>query len=356
MTLKRILIMAGGTGGHVFPGLALAQYCQERGVEVHWLGTEIGLEARLVPAAKIPLHLIQIKGLRGKGIMARLTAPFAILRALWQSLRIIRQIKPDVVMGMGGFVSGPGGIAAYLCGVPLLVHEQNAKPGMTNVWLAKVAKRVLAGFPDSFTKDISAIAVGNPVRKAIEALPAPSYTEHTPFHLLVLGGSLGAQALNETVPAALSLLPADCRPKVRHQTGEKHWDKTKKIYENNQIDADVKPFIEDMAESYAWADVVLCRAGALTVAELCVAGRGAIFVPFPFAVDDHQTANAFYMVQQGAAKCVPQAQLSAAHLAELLKELTVSPDKRVAMAKAAYELRNVQVVEKIYDICEEVCR
>ena len=356
MTLKRILIMAGGTGGHVFPGLALAQFCREQGVDVHWLGTELGLEARLVPAANIPLHLVQIKGLRGKGWLARLTAPFAIFRALWQSLRIIRRIKPDIVMGMGGFVSGPGGLAAWISGVPLLVHEQNAKPGMTNLWLAKVAKRVLAGFPQAFGPDGKAILVGNPVRKAIEALPAPSCTERTPFHLLVLGGSLGAQALNETVPEALSLLPPNLRPIVRHQTGEKHWEKTQKLYENKGLMGDVQAFIEDMAQSYAWADVVLCRAGALTVAELCVAGRGAIFVPFPFAVDDHQTANAFYMVQQGAAKCVPQAQLSAAHLAELLKELTVSPDKRVAMAKAAYELRNVQVVEKIYDICEEVCR
>ncbi len=355
MTLKRILIMAGGTGGHVFPGLALAQYCREQGVDVHWLGTELGLEARLVPAANIPLHLIQIKGLRGKGWMTRLLAPFAILRALWQSLRIIRQVKPDVVMGMGGFVSGPGGLAAWISGVPLLVHEQNAKPGMTNVWLAKVAKRVLAGFPNAFTQEIQAVSVGNPVRKAIEALPAPTTTERTPFHLLVLGGSLGAQALNETVPEALSLLPPEYRPIVRHQTGDRHLASAKKLYENKKLAADVQAFIEDMAEAYAWADVVLCRAGALTVAELCVAGRGAIFVPFPFAVDDHQTANAFYMVQQGAAKCVPQAELTPAHLADLLKELTVSPDKRVAMAKAAYELRNVQVVEKIYDICEEVC-
>ena len=357
--LKRVLIMAGGTGGHVFPGLAVADYMNQQGVDVHWLGTAQGIESRLVPEAGFPLHLIQIGGLRGKGIKSLIMAPWRIVNAVWQARRIIHAVDPNVVIGMGGFASGPGGLASWLCGVPLVIHEQNAKPGLTNRVLAHLAKRVLSGFPDVFKASNKVVAIGNPVRVEIAKLPPPS-VRVTParerFHLLVLGGSLGAKALNDVVPQALSRLGEDERPEVIHQTGEKHFDEAKKSYESMGVKANLSPFVKDMAEVYSWADMVLCRAGALTVAELCSAGVGAIFVPFPFAVDDHQTANAEFMVKRGAALCVQQTELTEARLADIVVEFSRSPEKRLGMAEAAYALRQVEVAKKIYDICREVCR
>jgi UDP-N-acetylglucosamine--N-acetylmuramyl-(pentapeptide) pyrophosphoryl-undecaprenol N-acetylglucosamine transferase len=357
--LQRVLIMAGGTGGHVFPGIALANYLRLQGVDVHWLGTNQGLEARVVPEAGIPLHAVTIKGVRGKGIKTLLLAPFKITASILQSLKLIKSIQPDVVVGMGGYVSGPGGIAAWLSRRPLIIHEQNAIAGYTNKLLGKFAYKVLTGFPGAFKASTHVMTIGNPVREAIEHLPPPierfKSSTSRPLHLLVLGGSLGAQALNSVIPEVLALLSQDEKPEVLHQTGEKHFEETKKLYESSNLRVDIKPFIEDMAAAYAWADMVICRAGALTVAELCSAGLGAVFVPFPFAVDDHQTANAFYMVKQQAAYCIQQSELTAERLTAIVREFALAPEKRLAMANAAYALRQPNVVEKIYNVCKESC-
>lgn len=354
--LKRVLIMAGGTGGHVFPGLAVARFLSSQGVEVHWLGTERGLEAKVVREAGIPLHTISITGIRGKGLRTLLAAPVQIVRAVWQANNVLKAVKPDVVIGMGGFASGPGGLASWMKRCPLIIHEQNAKAGLTNKLLSRLAKKVLAGFPDAFNS-LSQV-VGNPVRQEIEQLPSPSDRFARPssrLRLLVLGGSLGAQALNEKIPEAIRLLPETSRPEIIHQTGEKHFSDAKKHYETSGVQAKLVPFVEDMAAAYAWADLVICRAGALTVAELCSVGLGAIFVPFPFAVDDHQTANAHFMVKREAAICVQQSDLTVSRLAAMISELSQQPDKRVRMAKAAYELRSTNVAAHIYQICKEVC-
>lgn len=349
--------MAGGTGGHVFPGLACAHYFREQGVEVHWLGTENSFEAKIVPEANISFHAIQIGGLRGKGIKTLVLAPFGIFKAIRQARQVIQKIKPDVVIGMGGYASGPGGVASWLLGIPLVIHEQNAKAGFTNRLLSHVAKRVLQGFPNAFQASAKVMTIGNPVRREIEEVPAPEERlpkDHRPLRLLVLGGSLGAKAINEMVPGSLALMDADHRPEVFHQTGEKLFAETEKIYAAKGLNVNLVPFVKDMANVYAWADVVLCRAGALTVAELCTVGLGAIFVPFPHAVDDHQTANAEYMVKNNAAICVQQRDLSEKKLAELVMQFVGAPAKLLDMALAAYQLRHVKVTEKIYQICEEI--
>jgi len=354
--IKRVLIMAGGTGGHVFPGLAVGNYLREKGIEVFWLGTSEGLEARLVPDADFSFHRIHIKGIRRKGLFSLLTAPFKIAQAVLEAKRIIDAIKPDVVIGMGGYVSGPGGLASWLTRRPLIIHEQNAKAGLTNKVLARLAKKVLTGFPNVFPSQDKVEVVGNPVRKAIENLTPPQarrLSGDEPLHLLVLGGSLGAQALNELVPQAIAKLSD--RPKIIHQTGSKFCEMTKECYAAQGVEVTLSPFIEDMAAMYSWADVVLCRAGALTVAELCAAGLGAIFVPYPFAVDDHQTANANFMVAQEAALCIQQRELTADKLAELIATFSQTPNKRLRMAEAAYRLRKINVAERIYHICKEIC-
>lgn len=365
--IKRVLIMAGGTGGHVFPGLALAYYLRQRGIEVHWLGTPKGMEALIVPEAGFPFHAITIGGIRGKGIKTRLLAPLRIVNAIYQSQAVIQSIKPDVVVGLGGFVSGPGGVASWLCNRPLVIHEQNAIAGFTNKMLKRFAKKVLAGFPHPFKTNHNVLTIGNPVRSEMENLPVPEerfLQRRGPYHLLVLGGSLGAQALNEVLPNALAQLNIDERPMVIHQTG-KQLDETANRYRAHGLTFTVDaaqamnpadciegiyltPFIKQIAPAYAWADVVLCRAGALTVAELCTVGLGAIFIPYPFAVDDHQTANAQFMVTQQAALCIQQAEVTAKKLSEILRELALKPEKRLKMAQAAYSLRQGQVVEKFF--------
>lgn len=356
--LKRVLIMAGGTGGHVFPGLAVANYFRDQGVEVHWLGTSQGLESRLVPEAGLPMHLITISGIRGKGIKPLLNAPIKISKAIKEAMRVIHEINPDVVIGMGGFVSGPGGVASWITKRPLIICEQNAKAGTTNRILATISKRIVQGFPDSFKSQAKLATLGNPVRPEIANLPSPEQRFNAPgkkFRLLVLGGSLGAQALNSVIPKALAEIPEAERPEVWHQTGDKLFEAAKTAYESMHIQANLQPFIKDMGEAYSWADMVICRAGALTVAELCAVGLGAILVPFPYAVDDHQTANAQYMAKHDAALCIQQTDLTATRLADIVREFSNSPEKRVAMAQAAYRLRKVDVAEKIYQICEEVC-
>jgi UDP-N-acetylglucosamine--N-acetylmuramyl-(pentapeptide) pyrophosphoryl-undecaprenol N-acetylglucosamine transferase len=353
--LKRVLIMAGGTGGHVFPGLALAEYLRELGVEVHWLGTQQGLEARLVPEAKIPLHLISIGGVRGKNLKTLVLAPFRIMRALAQSLKIMFRLKPTVVIGMGGFVSGPGGIASWLLRCPLVIHEQNARAGLTNQWLKHFSKKVLTGFPEVFSRRVQAAAVGNPVRSEIANLPAPEKRmagRSGKMRLLVFGGSLGAQAINQIMPRVLKQLAENERPEIYHQAGKQTYEATLADYQKAGVEAKVVPFITDMHEAYAWADIVICRAGALTVAELCAAGLGSLLIPYPHAVDDHQTANARYLADQGAAIMIQQRDLSEEKLLNLLKELQRAPEKRLAMAETAFALRKVDVPKKIVDVFE----
>lgn len=355
-SLKRVLIMAGGTGGHVFPGLAIAKQLMKQNSDVLWLGTQQGIEAKLIPAAQIPLRTIPISGLRGKKWYTLFLAPFLLIRATYAAARIIQAYRPDVVLGFGGFVSGPGGIASWLLRYPLVIHEQNAKVGTTNRWLALVAAKALQAFPKVFAKRVQAETVGNPLRDELSVEPVSQVSsENRRLRLLVLGGSLGAAALNQVVPAAIAAMPEVLRPEVRHQSGEKHFSDTMRLWQAAGVDADVKPFIEDMAAAYAWADIVLCRAGALTISELCAVGRGAILVPFPFAIDDHQTANAQVMVENGAAILLPQSQLSVNVLTENLLRLVESPDVYEKMAAAAYQLREIHAREKIVRICEESC-
>jgi UDP-N-acetylglucosamine--N-acetylmuramyl-(pentapeptide) pyrophosphoryl-undecaprenol N-acetylglucosamine transferase len=320
--LPLILVMAGGTGGHVFPGLALAAALRERGCRVAWLGTSHGIEARLVPEAGIELHTLPIAGLRGKALASRLLAPWRLGISLWAALVVMIRLRPQVVVGFGGFATGPGGLMASALGRTLLVHEQNAVAGLTNRWLAKVADRVFCAFPGSFSDRVAATVIGNPVRREIAELPAPEKRwalRSGPLRVLVLGGSLGARTLNRVVPAALALLPHEQRPRIRHQAGDRTLDLALAAYESAGIDAEITAFIDDMAEAYGWADLVICRAGALTVSEVAAAGLPAVFVPYPHAVDDHQTANAGFLVRTGAAWSVADADLTPEHLAGLMR-------------------------------------
>lgn len=322
--MPTVLIMAGGTGGHVFPALAAARVLRERGYTPVWLGTRRGLEAKLVPPQHIEIEWVTVSGLRGKGLSTWLAAPFKLSVAIWQSLQVMRRRRPAVVLGAGGFVSGPGGIAAWLLRRPLVIHEQNAIAGMTNRLLSRFARRVLEGFPASFPARVKAERVGNPVRREILELPAPEqrYAQRSgPLRVLVFGGSQGAARLNAVVPAALAMIEATTRPLVIHQSGERHLAQAQSMYRKYGVEADVRAFIDDMAEAYAWADLVICRAGALTVAELCAAGLPAIFVPFAAAVDDHQTLNARFLVQAGAGISIPEAELTPLRLYEVLQSL-----------------------------------
>ena len=363
----RVAVMAGGTGGHVFPALAVAEVLRARGADVFWIGTRAGMEARLVPAHGFEMEWLGIQGVRGKGLKALLVAPWKLAAAVREAAAILTRRGPQTVLGMGGFVAGPGGLAARLQGRALVIQEQNSIPGLTNQWLARVADRVFEAFPGSFPKRRRAIASGNPVRAAIAALPAPAeriaMKEQEvadpaigpgPARLLVVGGSLGAKALNETVPAALALLAEDERPAVRHQAGEKTLDTAQAAYAAAGVEAVVTPFIADMAEAYAWADLVVCRAGALTVSEIAAAGLPAIFVPFPYAVDDHQVGNARWLSDAGAARLIIQRDLTPALLAEQLRELLADPEKRLAMAEAARAKAQIDAAERIADACMEL--
>lgn len=353
--MRIVLIMAGGTGGHVFPALAAARVLRERGYEPVWLGTERGLEARLVPPAQITMEWISISGVRGKGMLTWLLAPFRLWRAVRQSLEVMRRRRPDVVLGAGGFVSGPGGIAAWLLRKPLVIHEQNAVAGMTNRWLSRFATTVLEAFPDSFPSSAHAQAVGNPVRREIVRLPPPveRFAEHHgPLRVFVVGGSQGAARLNTVVPAALALLPAASRPQVLHQAGERHYQHTAEIYQQQGVVAEVRAFIDDMARTYGWADLVICRAGALTVSELAAAGVGALFVPFALAVDDHQTRNAQFLVNADAAILIPEKELTPQSLASALEKLLAGGRERlVQMATNARRQAIVDADARLADAC-----
>ena len=356
-----VLMMAGGTGGHVIPALSLARALAAAGHEIHWLGSPRGIENRLVPDAGYPLHRVEVAGLRGKGLAGYAAIPFRLARAVLQARRVIRELKPVLVVGLGGFASGPGGLAARLEGIPLIIHEQNAIAGLTNKVLARMATRVYAAFPGAFPPARGAQVVGNPVRDEIADVGAAGHAsesavetagEARALHLLVMGGSLGAQALNETLAPALALLPEASRPVVRHQAGRDKQEATLAAYQVAGVTAEVSEFIGDMAEAYAWADLVVCRAGALTVAELAAAGRPAVLVPFPHAVDDHQTVNAAVLVKADAARLIPQNTLTAERLAETLAEL-LDPKILTGMAARARNSAELDAVATMLAGCME---
>ena len=347
-----VLIMAGGTGGHVFPALALARALQERSYEVVWLGTQRGIESRLVPAAGIPVEWVSIGGLRGKGAATLLAAPFRLLRALWESLAVMRRRRPLVVVGLGGFVSGPGGLAAWLARRPLVIHEQNAVAGLTNRLLARLAGEVLVAFPGAFAAGRRTREIGNPVRREFFELPAPEqrYAGRSgALRLLVVGGSQGATRLNAVVPQALARLASRLPVEVRHQAGERWLAPAREAYAAARITAEVVPFIDDIAAAYAWADLVVCRAGALTISELAAAGVPAVLVPFPAAVDDHQTRNAGFLVAQGAAVLLPERELTPERLAEEIARLGGARAQLLQMACRARTLARPRATADLAD-------
>lgn len=369
---RHALIMAGGTGGHVIPALAVAEVLRARGWRVTWLGTTTGIEAKLVPARGILLETLSMAGVRGKGVLRLALLPLHLLRAFWQALRIVRRVRPAVVLGMGGYAAFPGGMMASLLGRPLVIHEQNARAGLTNRLLACVADRILLGLPGAFTGR-SAVPgcradtrfVGNPVRAEIAAMAEPAQRmagREGPLRILVIGGSLGAAALNTLVPQALALIPVAERPQVRHQAGAKHLESLQRNYVEagvkggvaNGVVTECVAFIEDMAAAYDWADGVICRAGASTVSELAAAGVAAGFVPFPHAVDDHQTANARFLVDAGAGWLLPQSSLTAESLAAWLRGLTRA--ELIERASRARALALPQAAETVADAMEEIGR
>ncbi|WP_110668402.1 undecaprenyldiphospho-muramoylpentapeptide beta-N-acetylglucosaminyltransferase [Salinicola halophilus] len=354
--LRRVLIMAGGTGGHVVPALSLARALVARGIEVEWLGSPRGIENRLVPAAGIALNRIDVAGLRGNGLAGWLSIPWRLSRAVWQARGIIRRFDPQLVVGLGGFASGPGGLAARLDGRPLVVHEQNAVAGLTNRTLSHLATRVYAAFPEAFSGK-RAVVVGNPVRQEIIDLGKQPRTVEAMhgrrLRLLVLGGSLGAQALNDKLPPALAALDETARPEVRHQAGRDKESATDARYRDAGVEAEVSDFIDDMAAAYAWADLIVCRAGALTIAELAAAAKPSLLVPFPHAVDDHQTHNARYLVEAGGAELIQQEALGVERLTAALEAL-LDPEVLARMALASRRVAHLDAVDRMVEGCMEI--
>ncbi len=349
---RTILIMAGGTGGHIYPGLAVADALRSQGWNVVWLGAPNSMEAELVPRHGYAVAWVNFTGVRGKGLMRLLTLPFTLLRALGQSAVAIFRHRPDVVLGMGGYITMPGGLMAAFLRRPLVIHEQNSIAGMSNKVLAKMAARVLSGFPVVLKH---AEWCGNPVRADIAALTEPQerYAARTgKLNMLVVGGSLGAQALNEALPEALARLDEQERPNVLHQTGKKHLESVQKLYAQAGVKADIRPFLDDMANQYANADVMICRAGALTIAELAAAGVASVLIPLPIAVDDHQTHNARFLSEHGAAVLLPQKELNAEKLAQLLRGF--SREKLLAMAQAARKLAKPDATAQVANVCMEL--
>jgi UDP-N-acetylglucosamine--N-acetylmuramyl-(pentapeptide) pyrophosphoryl-undecaprenol N-acetylglucosamine transferase len=354
MSRAPILIMAGGTGGHVFPALALARLLRAASHEVVWLGTKAGLEARVIPAENIEIEWLAMSGLRGKGAATLLVAPFKLMQAIWQALGVMRRRRPGLVVGFGGFVTGPGGVAAWLTRRPLLIHEQNAIAGYSNRCLAHLARRVLAGFPKAFPAGVDAQVVGNPVRAEIllQSPPAERFARREgALRLLIVGGSLGASRLNAVVPFAIR--QSGLSLQIRHQAGARGIDAALAAYREAQVQADVSPFIDDMAQAYADADLVICRSGALTVSELAAVGVGAILVPFPAAVDDHQTFNAQFLVREGAAVLIADRDLTPERLAGELKDLCAGRGKLLAMAERARLVAKPRAAEELAAACLE---
>ena len=356
MSPNRILIMAGGTGGHVYPALAVAKYLRAQGADILWLGTETGLESRVVPENGFDLSTIRVAGLRGNGLLRLLQAPVKLSIALFHSIRLIRKFRPHAVLGMGGYVSGPGGVAAWLLRVPLYIHEQNAIAGLTNKLLSPLATFVMQGFPGTFSESARVRTTGNPVRAEIvecaRAQGAGAVESSADIRLLVLGGSLGARALNQTIPAAIKIFGRDSGLQVWHQTGSSHLQTTNELYDELGVDgARVEAFIEDMAAAYDWADLVLCRAGALTLAELCVCGLASILVPFPYAVDDHQTANARYLSESGAAILLPESELAPEKLNSVLSGPCQAREQIRLMAEKTRQFAHADATQTVGDIC-----
>ena len=352
MSQRVALIMAGGTGGHIFPGLAVAQELRARGWRVHWLGAPASMESRIVPTQGFALELIDFSGVRGKGLITLALLPMRLLRAFWQALAVVRRVKPDVVVGLGGYITFPGAMMAVLVGKPLVLHEQNSVAGMANKVLAGVADRVFTAFPNVFKKGLW---VGNPLRTAFtqQAGPAERFAGRTgPLRLLVVGGSLGARALNEIVPQALALIPAAQRPHVIHQSGATQIDALRAHYAAAGVEAELTPFIDDTASAFAAADVIVCRAGASTVTEIAAVGAAAVFVPFPSAVDDHQTTNAEFLVNAGGGWLVQQRDLTPESLAKMLSNM-----ERPALMDKALKAKNMQKINATREVvtaCEEL--
>ena len=343
---KRIVIMAGGTGGHVFPALAVALWFVENGWDVSWLGTHKGLESKVVPENGIAIDWLVVSGVRGKGLLSKFGAGFKLVKACGQAFSILRRRKPNVVLGMGGFVAGPGGLMAKLLGIPLVIHEQNRIPGTTNRLLAKLANRVLEAFPSSFKNPVNALCTGNPLRKQFNGIPAAKGAiEGRNLRLLVIGGSQGAQALNENIPDALATLKA---VEVRHQTGIAMQDQVTKRYQDLGVKAEATAFIQDMVSAYQWADIILCRAGAMTISEVAAMGLPAILIPLPNAIDDHQMANARYLSEAGAGFILPQKDLNTKNLHELI---TKAQQQLESMAKVAMQCARLDATESVAQVC-----
>ena len=348
---KPIVVMAGGTGGHVFPALAVAENLRQRGEQIVWFGTRSGIEARVVPAADFPIEWLSVQGLRGKGFLTLLLAPFRLLRACWQALKMLRRNRPKAVLGMGGFVSGPGGLMAWLLNIPLYLHEQNSIVGLTNKILSRFATRSYFAFPDAASKMPRSECIGNPLRSGFGDLEDPTTTLKAridaPLQLLVVGGSRGAVALNRHLPEAIACLDPEIRPRIRHQCGEHHRETCSRNYAAARIEAEIVSFIEDMREAYGWADLVVCRAGALTIAELTAVGRAALFVPFPHAVDNHQYHNARYLEQAGAAQIMLESDISAEALALKLQFFQQNRDALIEMAQKSRALYRADAADRL---------
>ncbi|CAA6816328.1 MAG: UDP-N-acetylglucosamine--N-acetylmuramyl-(pentapeptide) pyrophosphoryl-undecaprenol N-acetylglucosamine transferase (EC [uncultured Thiotrichaceae bacterium] len=348
-----VMITAGGTGGHVYPGLAVARALMDKNIPVVWMGTHKGLEARIVPEAGIEMAWLEVSGIRGKGVGALLMSPFRLIKAMSQSYKILKKHRPAALLGMGGFVAGPGGLMASLMGIPVLIHEQNAVAGTTNKLLSRFATEIFEGFPGTFHAKREAIPTGNPVRTDIANIASPEERikgHDGIFKVLVIGGSLGAKILNETVPRALCQLPKEAHIQVVHQAGETTLELAQKTYEAAGVEAHIVPFVEDMAGAYAWADIIICRSGALTVAEVAATGLAAIMVPYPHAIDDHQTENARYLADAGAAVVIPQDKLTYDVLAEVLEGLMRAPEELVAMSVRSRTLAKPEATAEVASI------
>lgn len=345
--MKRLMVMAGGTGGHIFPALAVAQHLQKEGWLIDWLGTPTRMEADIVPKYDIPLHFVNIQGVRGNGLKRLLVTPFKLVKAVFDAWRLFGRLQPDVVLGMGGFASGPGGIAAKLRGIPLVLHEQNAVSGVTNRYLAKVASKVMQAFPGAFA---GAEVVGNPIRERLFHIKREAH--QGPMRVLVIGGSLGAQVFNEVLPEAFAKagVPLD----VFHQTGKGRSSEVQARYEQLGFEAQVADFVDDMASAYGWADVMVCRAGALTVSELAAVGLPSILVPLPSAVDDHQTQNARFLTEHHGAILLPQSEFNAERIGSLLQEWHHDPEQLLEMGAAAHRQAKPDATEAVASVCRQL--
>ena len=343
---QRIMVMAGGTGGHVFPALAVAQYLQEQNWQVSWLGSKQGLESRVIPEQGIAIDYLSVNGLRGKGLFAKVVAPFMLLKACAQAFKVLRERKPQVVLGMGGFVAGPGGLMAKALGIPLIIHEQNRIPGTTNRLLSKIATSVLEAFSGSFQSKINAVATGNPLRQELTNIPAKDFWQgQREFRILIVGGSQGAQILNTEIPTVLAKLTGVT---VRHQTGSAMYEQVLRQYQSLNISAEVSAFIADMRSAYCWADMVICRSGAMTVSEIAAAGLPAILIPFPYAIDDHQTANAKILTDAGAALLLAQRDFN---IENVLFQIKYVQDNIAIMVKNAKQIARLDATQAVANIC-----